>query len=700
MWWFRSKSKIVIVLLALTFVWAMAGAGSAAAKDQTDVTTFVYDTFGEQQSLDPVWLFDTSSSAVAQNMYDALVFYKGGTGDLVPIVASALPTISADNLTFTFSIRSGIKFHNGDTLTPADVQYSLLRLLVTDRDGGSGFIFNGALLGVSGTRDSSGKLNTDLIDIVCGYNGKQQVVTVDSNNVVIHLVTAFGPMLQTLATTETGIVSKKVVVDKGGWPGCTGDRTADVANFTKYNNPPNQANTELFDVDAGSGPYSLQNWDKANRITTLKAFADYWQGDASKNGSFSTVVYKTVEDDTARILELQNGATDFIDPGTNANLPKIYSTAGSRTLPTLPSLVSQVICFNFDIQLPGGSNVLAGSGKLDGNGIPHDFFQDLHIRKAFNFLFDQSLAIQRAYVGLAQATATPHVAGLNFYNADQVGVNASASIPNNGADLNKAADELKQAFGGTIAAPGPAWTSGFVFTASYNSGNKNRQIWLNLLQANLQALNDQGKYGRHGGLNMSVRNVPFAQLLNEIVDGTLPIHTCGWAPDYTDAADYLLQWMGSRAVGSAYSGTDNIDKLPAWSFPGATETLHKPYNNWDELLMLGQSSAAQDVRQDVYYTLQKLYVDNALEITVAQPTQPEVMAHWLNNFTYNVADNGSTIGPVFNPASERILSKVAEGDGKDNVCGSFPGVASVVGGATPAATSCTGAAISPIPGNQ
>jgi peptide/nickel transport system substrate-binding protein len=682
----------VIVLLALAFVWAMAGAGSAAAQNQTNVTQFVYDTFGQQQSLDPIWLFDTSSSVVAQNIYDTLVFYKGGTGNLVGIVASDLPDITNNNLTFTFHIRTGIKFHNGDTLTPADVQYSLLRLLVTDRSGGSGFIFNGALLGASSTRDSSGKLNTALIDIICGYNGKQQVVTVNGNDVVVNLVTAFGPMVQALATTETGIVNKNLVVSLGGWPGCTGDRATDAANFQSFNDPPNQANTQLFDVDAGSGPYSLQSWDKANQITTLKSFADYWQGDPSTK-SFSTVVFKTVTDDTIRILDLQNGATDFIDPGTNANLRTIYKTAGSRTLPTLPSLVSQVICFNFDIQLPGGSNVLAGSGQLDGNGIPHEFFQDLHIRKAFNWLFDQSLAIERAYVGLATATATPHVQGLNYFNPSQLGVTDGK------ADLNRAADELKQAFGGTVANPGPAWTKGFVFTASYNTGNLNRQIWLNLLQANLQALNNQAIFGRHGGLNMNVRNVAFAQLLNEIVDGTLPIHTCGWAPDYTDAADYLLQWMGSNAVGSAYSGTDNIDKLPEWSFPGITDTLHKPYNNWDELLMLGQSEANAAVRQDVYYTLQRLYVDYAVEINVGQPSQPEVMAHWLNNFTYNVADNGSTLGPVFNPASERILSKVADGDGKDNVCGDFPSVVSVVGGATPAATDCSDKAVSPIPGN-
>ncbi|TAN35461.1 hypothetical protein EPN27_03840, partial [Patescibacteria group bacterium] len=153
MWYKAVNSKWLIAALALAFVGTMVGAGSAQ-QAQTDVSTFVYDTFGQQQTLDPVWEFDTASGVVTEHMYDTLIYYEGtSTDNLVPIVASAGATVSADNLTYTFPIRSGITFHNGDPLTAADVQYSFLRLLVTDRDGGSGFIFNPELLGATATRD-------------------------------------------------------------------------------------------------------------------------------------------------------------------------------------------------------------------------------------------------------------------------------------------------------------------------------------------------------------------------------------------------------------------------------------------------------------------------------------------------------------------------------------------------------------------
>ena len=43
--------------------------------------------------------------------------------------------------------------------------------------------------------------------------------------------------------------------------------------------------------------------------------------------------------------------------------------------------------FNFKINVTGGNNFI-GSGKLDGNGIPANFFSDIHVRKAFAYCFD------------------------------------------------------------------------------------------------------------------------------------------------------------------------------------------------------------------------------------------------------------------------------------------------------------------------
>ena len=43
-------------------------------------------------------------------------------------------TISEDGLTYTFNLKKGIKFHNGDELTASDVVYSMDRLLTIGED--------------------------------------------------------------------------------------------------------------------------------------------------------------------------------------------------------------------------------------------------------------------------------------------------------------------------------------------------------------------------------------------------------------------------------------------------------------------------------------------------------------------------------------------------------------------------------------
>ena len=48
------------------------------------------------------------------------------------------------------------------------------------------------------------------------------------------------------------------------------------------------------------------------------------------------------------------------------------------------------------ISTPSGGNPYIGSGELDGNGIPADFFSDVHVRKAFNYCFDYDAYIDDA----------------------------------------------------------------------------------------------------------------------------------------------------------------------------------------------------------------------------------------------------------------------------------------------------------------
>ncbi len=61
------------------------------------------------------------------NLFEGLMV-RNDKADLVPGIAESY-TVSADGLTYTFTLRKGVKFHDGTTLTPEDVKFSLERAI-------------------------------------------------------------------------------------------------------------------------------------------------------------------------------------------------------------------------------------------------------------------------------------------------------------------------------------------------------------------------------------------------------------------------------------------------------------------------------------------------------------------------------------------------------------------------------------------
>ena len=71
------------------------------------------------QSLDPHYAVAAGTKEVMFNVFEGLVKYDS-KGDTVPAVASDVQ-ISDDGLVYTFTLRDGVKFHNGDTVDLDDV---------------------------------------------------------------------------------------------------------------------------------------------------------------------------------------------------------------------------------------------------------------------------------------------------------------------------------------------------------------------------------------------------------------------------------------------------------------------------------------------------------------------------------------------------------------------------------------------------
>jgi peptide/nickel transport system substrate-binding protein len=89
-------------------------------------------------TLDPHAIFDVPSQFVLLNVYDGLYRYQSNPPRLEPWLAES-HTVSADGLTWEFSLRAGVKFHDGSAMTAEDVVYSFRRLLTMNRGPSAAF---------------------------------------------------------------------------------------------------------------------------------------------------------------------------------------------------------------------------------------------------------------------------------------------------------------------------------------------------------------------------------------------------------------------------------------------------------------------------------------------------------------------------------------------------------------------------------
>src|SRR2546426_2411178 len=248
--------------------------------------TLILARSGEVTNLDPHKVPAFTSARVFELVYSYLMRLDENLG-VQPDLAASMPTTSADGKTVTVKIRSGVKFHNGDPLTSADVKYTFDRIIDTK---------------------TAAVARSFFADV-------DTIAAPDPATVIFNLKTPNAALIAYMAHPNTGIVSKKI-----------GEANADLSKR---------------ETAVGTGPFKLVEWvpDSYMRFEANKDY--YVAGQPYLDG----VRINVLPDESGLAAALRTKAADMVIV-LDAKVARTLRGESGITLSAKPSLSYHLLFVN------------------------------------------------------------------------------------------------------------------------------------------------------------------------------------------------------------------------------------------------------------------------------------------------------------------------------------------------------------------
>ena len=252
-------------LVALLCICMIAGtltacSGSTGTKSESKTTgnaTFIFAGPNNITTWDPQNENKSNAYMLSKLVYNTLVNPYGKNGAIQPELATSW-TVSADGKTWSFKLRSGVKFSNGEPFDSSCVVATLQRLLTKKTLVQAAF--------------------WPLLSSVSAPNPQTAVIT---------LTASWGALLNELV--DTPMLPAKALAEKG-------DKLFD---FNDTTHP------------IGTGPWVCSKWTPGQDAIFVRN-EDYWDWGNSKS-NVAKLIYRPVTEDTTRVSGIQTGDLDMID---------------------------------------------------------------------------------------------------------------------------------------------------------------------------------------------------------------------------------------------------------------------------------------------------------------------------------------------------------------------------------------------------
>lgn len=316
-------------------------------KNEPTSSTLVWGRGGDSVGLDPIQRTDGESFKVTHQIYESLLEYKPGSTEVMGLLATEWQP-SADGKEWTLKLKQGVKFHDGAEFNAEAVKINFDRWRNTKDPLHKGGEFPYYTYQFGGFDEKS---------VI------QEVQVVDPHTVKFVLKQIQASFLQDLAMVPFGIASPKAL----------------------QNDPESLATKPV-----GTGPFKFVSWAKGDKVT-LEANKEYWGGAPS----ITSLIYRSIPDNNARLVALQAGDLDVMDGIEPAFVAKIKET-GKFDVAERPAMNVGYLAFNTE----------------------KEPFNDARIRKAINYAINRQELNTAFYGGLGTPAVSPLPPAVWGHNPD------------------------------------------------------------------------------------------------------------------------------------------------------------------------------------------------------------------------------------------------------------------------------------------
>lgn len=296
---YKKPTFFVTLMSAFTLFIAACGTDDSAPIDDGETNgevaeggDLVIATQSDAVALDPHGSNDTPSSNVAYNIYEALLIQDENM-ELQPGLATDWEMV--DELTWEFTLREDVTFHDGSEFNADVVQANFERVL----------------------DDAVASPRSFLYEMV------EEVVVVDDYTVQFVTEYQFAPLPAHIAHNGGGIISGELIEE-------------DYAAMEEGAEPGSVINEN----PVGTGPFEFESWSAGDEIV-LNRNDDYW----GEPAHLDSVTFRVVPEGATRLADLETGQVHVSDPLSPSDVARVEATDGIY-VNTQPSVALSYIGFN------------------------------------------------------------------------------------------------------------------------------------------------------------------------------------------------------------------------------------------------------------------------------------------------------------------------------------------------------------------